>query len=127
MPKAKIRIANPQAGSARYTSVNQAIRYIAKQEAVWLDDAKSAIAFLTPAEMRELRSIEAQMRRNPRQGSDIYVSGAWEIIKTHSMTFPCTQFIHTEHPHYPPKPEKRSHKPIPCAYERACEQLGLQP
>jgi hypothetical protein len=50
----KIRIANPQPGSARYTTASQAERYVRRKEAVIID---SELHFLSPSEQRRMQTI----------------------------------------------------------------------
>lgn len=67
-----IRIANPKPGSARYTTIAQADRYVRKGEAVLVG---GELNFLTDAEQRHLQNIERQITRSERRASDVYITG----------------------------------------------------
>lgn len=67
----KIRIANPQPGSAKYTSAGQAERYVRRKEAVIRD---GVLHFLSPAEQRRMATFN-QVIRSERRASDVYIKG----------------------------------------------------
>jgi hypothetical protein len=67
----KVRIANPQPGSARYTTVHQAERYVRRKEAVMVD---GELHFLSSAEQRRMR-IFIQIIQSERRASDVYIRG----------------------------------------------------
>jgi hypothetical protein len=50
----KIRIANPQPGSARYTTASRAARYVRRKEAVIIE---GTLHFLSSTEQRRMRTI----------------------------------------------------------------------
>jgi len=67
----KIRIANPQPGSAKYTTASQADRYVRRGEAVLIG---KTLHFLTDAEQRHQRNIERHISAGEsRSRSDVYV------------------------------------------------------
>lgn len=67
----KIKIANPQPGRSKYTSPNQAERYVRRGEAVLIG---SLLHLFTPEEIRRQRSNE-QIIRSERRASDVYIRG----------------------------------------------------
>jgi hypothetical protein len=67
----KIRIANPQPGSARYTTANQAERYVRRKEAIIID---SQLHFLSPAEQRRMQTFN-RIIQSERRASDVYIRG----------------------------------------------------
>jgi hypothetical protein len=67
----KIRIANPQPGSSKYTTAGQAERYVRRKEAVIVD---GELHFLSPAEQRRMRTY-IQTVRSERRASDVYIRG----------------------------------------------------
>lgn len=67
----KIKIANPQPGRSKYTSANQAERYVRRGEAVLIG---SVLHFLTPEEIRRQRSIE-RVIASEHHASDVYIRG----------------------------------------------------
>jgi hypothetical protein len=67
----RIRIANPQPGSAKYASVSRAERYVRRKEAVIIDNV---LHFLSPAEQRRMRTIN-RIIQSERQASDAYILG----------------------------------------------------
>lgn len=67
----KIRIANPHPGCAKYTTVNQAERYLRRKEAVIID---GLLHFLSPTERR--RKLELNpIIQSERRASDVYIRG----------------------------------------------------
>jgi hypothetical protein len=69
----KIRIANPQPGCARYTTVNQAERYLRRKEAMIID---GMLHFLSPDE-RRLKLALNPIILSERRDSDVYVNGTF--------------------------------------------------
>lgn len=67
----KIRIVNPQPGSAKYTTGSQAERYVRRKEAVIVD---GALHFLSPTELRRMQAF-VQTIKSERRASDVYVRG----------------------------------------------------
>ena len=67
----KIRIANPQPGCAKYTTANQAERYVRRREAVIVD---GELHFLSPADQRRMQSFIQNMQ-SERRASDVYIRG----------------------------------------------------
>jgi hypothetical protein len=67
----KIRIANPQPGSARHTTIQQAERYVRRGEAVLIGQE---LHFLSDVEQRRMHSIEQQIQ-SERRASDVYIRG----------------------------------------------------
>lgn len=67
----KIRIANPQPGCAKYTSVNQAERYVRRKQAVMID---GMLRFLSPDERRRKLAI-GPIIQSERRSSDVYIRG----------------------------------------------------
>jgi hypothetical protein len=67
----RIRIANPQPGSAKYTTASQVKRYVRRKEAVLVD---GELHFLSPAEQRQLRTF-LQTVQSERRASDVYIRG----------------------------------------------------
>jgi hypothetical protein len=67
----KIRIANPQPGSAKYTTVSRAERYVRRKEAVWID---GELHFLSPTEQRQMQTF-VQTIKSERRASDVYIRG----------------------------------------------------
>jgi hypothetical protein len=67
----KIRIANPQPGSSRYTTTSQAERYVRRKEAVIIGNA---LHFLSPAEQRHMQNID-RIIQSERRASDVYIRG----------------------------------------------------
>jgi hypothetical protein len=68
---AKIRIANPQPGSAKYTTVSRAERYVRRKEAVLMD---GELHFLSPTEQRQMQTF-VQTIKSERRASDVYIRG----------------------------------------------------
>jgi hypothetical protein len=67
----KIRIANPQPGSAQYTTILRAKRYVHRGEAVLIGQE---VHFLSAIEQRHQQNIEKQIAAcEGRKASDIYV------------------------------------------------------
>ena len=66
-----MRIANPQPGCAKYTSVNQAERFVRRKQAAIVD---GMLRFLSPTELRRnqtaIRAIKSE-----RRASDVYIRG----------------------------------------------------
>jgi hypothetical protein len=67
----KIRIANPQPGCAKYTTVSQAERYLRRKDAVIMD---GMLHFLSPDERRRKLAINPIMQ-SERRASDVYIRG----------------------------------------------------
>ena len=67
----KIRIANPQPGSAKYTTVSRAERYVRRKEAVLVD---GELHFLSPTEQRRMQAF-VQTIKSERRASDVYIRG----------------------------------------------------
>jgi hypothetical protein len=67
----RIRIANPQPGSAKYASVSRAERYVCRKEAVIID---GELHFLSPTEQRRMRTF-VQNIQSERRASDVYIRG----------------------------------------------------
>jgi hypothetical protein len=67
----KIRMANPQPGSGKYTSPNQAERYVRRKEALIIE---GELHFLSPARQRHARSL-SQVMQSERRASDVYIRG----------------------------------------------------
>jgi hypothetical protein len=67
----KIRITNPQPGSARYTTARQAERYVRRREAVIID---GKLHFLSPVEQRRVLTFN-RIIRSERRASDVYIRG----------------------------------------------------
>ncbi len=67
----RIRIANPQPGSAKYATVSRAERYVRRKEAVIID---GELHFISPAEQRRMRSF-IQTTQSERRASDVYIRG----------------------------------------------------
>lgn len=72
----RIRIANPQPGSARYTSASQAARYVQRGEAVQIGHE---LHFRSSSEQRHQRNIERQIGQE-RRCSDVYVDRRGAIL-----------------------------------------------
>ena len=68
----KIRIANPRPGSAKYTTISQAERFIRRGDAVITGDD---LYFLSEAEKRHTQNIERQIVAAGRRASDVYING----------------------------------------------------
>jgi hypothetical protein len=66
----KIEIANPQPGCARYTTVNQAERFVRRGDAVLLGHI---LHFLQEAEKQHMRNILPHINPQPRKHSDVEV------------------------------------------------------
>ncbi len=67
----KIKIANPQPGSAQYTTVARAQRYVHRGEAVLIGPE---LHFLSATEQRQQQNIEKQITASEgRKSSDVYV------------------------------------------------------
>jgi hypothetical protein len=66
----RVRIANPRPGSAKYTSESQARRYVRRGEAVRIGPD---LHFLSDAEQRHMRNVEAHISVSERRASDVYV------------------------------------------------------
>ena len=92
----KIRIANPHPGCARYTTVNQAERYLRRKEAMIID---GMLHFLSPDE-RRLKLALNPIILSERRDSDVYVNGTFDlrIVNTRRVecgpAFPHLQWIH---------------------------------
>jgi hypothetical protein len=67
----RIRIANPQPGSAKYASVSRAERYVRRKQAVLIE---GELHFLSPAEQRQMQAF-VQTLKSERRASDIYIRG----------------------------------------------------
>ena len=67
----KIRIANPQPGCAKYTTANQAQRYLRRKEAVIIN---GMLHFLSPNERRRNLALNPIIR-SERRASDVYIRG----------------------------------------------------
>ena len=67
----KIRIANPQPGCAKYTSANQAERYLRRKQAVIVD---GMLRFLSPMEQRRNQTT-TRVIQSERRASDVYIRG----------------------------------------------------
>ena len=67
----RIRIANPQPGSAKYTSASRAERFVRRKEAVMLD---GQLKFLSPTEQRQMQTF-AQTIQSERRAGDVYIRG----------------------------------------------------
>jgi hypothetical protein len=67
----RIRIANPQRGSAKYTTASRAERYVRRKEAVMINGEQH---FLTPAERWKMRTF-IQTVLSERRASDVYIRG----------------------------------------------------
>jgi hypothetical protein len=67
----KIRIANPQPGSAKYTTASQAERYVRRKQAVIIGNE---LHFLSPAEQRRMLTIN-RIIQSERRASDVYIRG----------------------------------------------------
>ena len=67
----KISIANPQPGSARYTTARQAERYVRRREAVIID---GELHFLSSMEQRRMLTLN-RIIQSERRASDVYVRG----------------------------------------------------
>jgi len=65
----KIRIANPQPGSAKYTSINQAEGFNRRKQAVIID---GMLRFLSPTEQRRMQTA-ARVIHSERRASDVYI------------------------------------------------------
>lgn len=93
----KIRIANPQPGCAKYTTVNQAERYLRRKEAVIID---GMLHFLSPDERRRKLAI-SPIIQSERRASDVYVKGTFDLRIVNSRqaeggpVFPHLQLIHS--------------------------------
>ena len=75
----KIRIANPQPGSARYTTASQAERYVRRKEAVIID---SELHFLSPIEQRRMQTFN-RIFQSKRRANDVYVRGmVWHSVRS---------------------------------------------
>jgi hypothetical protein len=67
----RIRIANPQPGSAKYASVSRAERYVRRKEAVIVD---GMLHFLSSVNQRRMQAF-IQTVQSERRASDIYIRG----------------------------------------------------
>jgi hypothetical protein len=67
----RIRIANPQPGSAKYTSVSRAERFVRRKEAVIID---GEMHFLSPTQQRKMQAF-VQTIQSERRASDVYIRG----------------------------------------------------
>jgi hypothetical protein len=67
----RIRIANPQPGSAKYTTASRAERYVRCKKAVMMD---GKLHFHTPAEKWKMQTF-VQTVRSERRASDVYIRG----------------------------------------------------
>jgi hypothetical protein len=67
----RIRIANPQPGSAKYTSASRAERFVRRKEAVMVD---GELHFLSPTEQWKMRTF-VQTIKSERRASDVYIRG----------------------------------------------------
>ena len=65
----RIRIANPQLGTAKYTTASRAERYVRRKEALIID---GELHFLSPTEQRRPRTFN-QTIQSERRASDVYV------------------------------------------------------
>ena len=65
----RIRIANPQPGTAKYTTASRAERYVRRKEALIID---GELHFLSPTEQRRLRTLN-QTIQSERRASDVCV------------------------------------------------------
>ena len=73
----KIRVANPQPGSAKYTTAGQAERLVRRKQAVMVD---GVLHFLSPTEQRQMKTF-IQTIKSERRASDIYIRGVvWRGI-----------------------------------------------
>jgi hypothetical protein len=67
----KIRIANPHPGCAKYTTANQAERYLRRKEAVIID---GMLHFLSSTEWRRKLALNPIIQ-SERRASDVYIRG----------------------------------------------------
>jgi hypothetical protein len=67
----RIRIANPQPGSAKYTSASRAERYVRCKKAVMIDGDPH---FLSRAEEWRMNTF-IQSTKSERRASDVYIRG----------------------------------------------------
>jgi hypothetical protein len=65
----RIRIANPQPGSAKYASVSRAERYVRRKEAVMVG---GELHFLSPTEKRKMQAFVKTIQ-SERRASDVYI------------------------------------------------------
>jgi hypothetical protein len=92
----KIRIANPQPGCAKYTTANQAERYLRRKEAVIIN---GMLHFLFSEERRRKLAVNPIIH-SERHASDVYVTGTFDlrIVNTRKAecgpAFPHLQWLH---------------------------------
>jgi hypothetical protein len=67
----KIRIANPQPGREKYTTVSRAERYVRRKEAVIFD---GMLHFLSSIDQRRMQAF-IQTVQSERRASDVYIRG----------------------------------------------------
>jgi hypothetical protein len=67
----RIRIANPQPGSAKYASVSRAERYVRRKEAVIIE---GELHFLSSVDQRRIQTF-IQTFQSERRASDVYIRG----------------------------------------------------
>jgi hypothetical protein len=67
----KIRMANPHPGCAKYTTVNQAERYLRRKEAMIID---GMLYFLSPTERRQKLALHPIIQ-SERRASNVYICG----------------------------------------------------
>ena len=67
----RIRIANPQPGSAKYTSAGRAERFVHRKEAVIID---GELHFLSPTEQRKMQTF-VQTIQSEIGARDVYIRG----------------------------------------------------
>jgi hypothetical protein len=93
----KIRIANPQPGCAKYTTANQAERYLRRKEAVIID---GMLLFLSPDERRRKLAINPIIH-SERRTSDVYVTGTFDLRIVNTTRTECGPvFPHLQWLHY---------------------------
>ncbi len=82
----KVQIENPLPGSSRYTTINQATRYVRRGDAIWCGDK---IRFPEPEERRYKRAVVAAISQE-RRNSDVYIRGAvlWNGSDTNGLHRP---------------------------------------
>jgi hypothetical protein len=67
----KIRVANPQPGSAKYTTVSQAERLVRRKQAVMVN---GMLHFLSATVQRQIQTF-VQTLKSERRASDVYIRG----------------------------------------------------
>ena len=93
----KIRIANPQPGCAKYTTANQAERYLRRKEAVIID---GMLHFLFPTERRGRLALNPIIH-SERRASDVYVTGIFDLRIANTRKAECGPvFPHLQWMHY---------------------------